>query len=217
MPESVSSPKDDARRNELTIAMSNSDSPGVAAAKLGIHQGTMYRWMKRYSISSPDSWTGRGLRNMLETRERVPAVVLANSEARIFIATMIGTEGSVTCSYNKRQDQTQLVLRLDMTDREWVAKFAAVVGLSPPRLEGRYHGENRRRIFTRNPMGLRALRILNEALPYLCGTKKEEAIRAIGFFSPSGYKKGLHRGPDVFNNIMGRSKRSDVRPSVGYR
>jgi hypothetical protein len=66
-------------------------------------------------------------------------------------------------------------------------------------------------------MGLRALRVLNEVLPYLYGTKKEEALRAISFFSPTGYKKGIHRGPDIFNHIEGRSKRSDVRPSESYR
>lgn len=145
---------------------------------------------------------------MLQRRKSVPLLVLGDLEARVFVATMIGTEGSVTCSYNGRQKQTELVVRLDMTDREWVAKFASAVGLSPPPAEGRYHGENRRKVFTRNPMGLRALRILNEVLPYLYGTKRAEALRAIDFFSPTGYRTGIHRPAEIFGNLEGRSKKS---------
>lgn len=197
-------------KEEFTRAVTSSPSPAIAAGKLGIHMATLYRRMKRYSVSSPEEWRDRGLHTMLEHRKPVPTVVLSNAEKRIFVATMIGTEGSITCSYNKRQEQTELVLRIDTTDREWVAKIAAVVGLSPLPKVGLYHGENRRRIFTRNPMGLRALTILNEILPYLYGTKKEEASRAIGFFSPTGYRKGLHRPPEIYGDLPGRPKRSDL-------
>ncbi|MDV3293522.1 MAG: hypothetical protein LYZ70_04565 [Nitrososphaerales archaeon] len=200
---------------EFASIVSGSDSPAIAAAKPGIHQSTLYRWMNRYSVSSPKAWKGRGLRFMLGARKPVPSVVLLDVEARVFVATMIGTEGCITCTYNKRQNQTELVLRIDMTDREWVAKYATTVGLSPPPVEGRYHGEHRRRIFTRNPMGLRALRILKEILPYLYGTKRQEASRAIGFFSPTGYVKGIHRPAEIFGDLEGRSKRSDLRPIGG--
>ncbi|MDA4135621.1 MAG: hypothetical protein OK449_01305 [Thaumarchaeota archaeon] len=146
-------------------------------------------------------------------RKTVPPRVLGTKEDRVFVAAMIGTEGSITSSYDKEQRQTELVLRIDMTDREWVAKFAATVGLSAPPTVGRYHGEGHKRIFSRNPQGLRALIILHEILPYLCGTKKVEAQRAIDFFSPTGYKKGEHRADEIYGGIEGRSKRSDLKVS----
>ncbi len=204
---------------ELSRILATSGSPVITAARLGIHQTTMYRRIKQYGIELPNTWHDRGMRILDEIRIPVPLVILSDPQSRVFVGTMIGTEGCITCSYNKRQDHTELVIRLDMTDREWVAKFASAVGLRNPPAEGRHLGGNHSPTFTRNPMGLRALRILNEVLPFLYGVKKEEALRAIEFFSPTGYRKGVHRPAEIFANVTGRSGKSKKsgpkRPSGG--
>lgn len=193
---------------ELSRVLATSDSPVIAAARLGIHQTTMYRWVKRFGIELPSTWHDRGMLILDAIRNPVPLVILPDLPSRVFVGTMIGTEGCITCAYNRRQDHTELVIRLDMTDREWVAKFASSVGLSDPPVEGRHLGGNHKPTFTRNPMGLRALRILNEVLPFLYGVKKEEALRVIAFFSPTGYRKGVHRPAEIFHNLTGRSWKS---------
>ncbi len=115
---------------------------------------------------------------------------------------MIGTEGSISCAYDSVERDTALVVIVEMTDREWVARFAEAIGVSPPSERGqKILLPNRKPKFRRGASGLRAVRILVEVMPYLCGQKLIEAKRAVKFFSPSGYKEGCYRAAEIWGDI----------------
>lgn len=97
---------------------------------------------------------------------------------------------------------TALVIIVEMTDREWVARFAEAIRVSPPRDKGQVILlPNRRPKFRRGASGLRALRILVEVMPYLYGQKLLEAKRAVEYFSPTGYTEGCHKAAEIWGGI----------------
>src|SRR4029077_4700583 len=52
--------------------------------------------------------------------------------------------------------------------------------------------------YRKNIAGLRALRVLQEILPFLVGQKLREAQRALEFFGPRGLHRGCYRNGDIW-------------------
>ena len=129
---------------------------------------------------------------------------------------MIGTECGLLATYERSFGSTVLKVALVMTDREYVAKFAEICNLSPPN-RTRHRPLGTAHVWRRDLKGLRALMVLKEVLPYLLGNKLKQAIRAIEFFSPTGYRRGFFTSDDVwppseFPNRKGPKPRN-IRPS----
>lgn len=108
---------------------------------------------------------------------------------------MVGGEGCIAADYIKKRNTTFLVLAVRMSDRGWVDHFAHLVGLprSGERKKGVY-----KKMWDKTTSGLRALRVLREILPYLYGSKKAEAAKAIELFSPTGYRPGKHSAEEIW-------------------
>ena len=122
-------------------------------------------------------------------------------DGRRFVGTMLGTEGRIICAHAKAADTTELVPVVEVADREWTAKSALVTGRGEPSRTGRDAGPGREAKFGRPPSGLRALRMLGEALPHLHGRRLKESQRAIGFFSPTGHMKGRAKAAENWGDL----------------
>ena len=129
-------------------------------------------------------------------------------------APLFGGEGSIAADYNEKYDRTFLVTLLRMSDKEWVDHFSQLVGL--PKSGSRSRGEFKTQ-WDKTLVGKRALRFLREILPYLYGSKKAEAIRAIEFFSPDGYHKGKHSSVDIWpsSDFPSRKRPLHSEPNKG--
>ncbi|MBI2649449.1 MAG: helix-turn-helix domain-containing protein [Thaumarchaeota archaeon] len=189
-------------KERILAALHATDSQIAAAHVLDIHPSQLYRLRKRYQIPAPESWKIKRLECLAKAWKHVPMPVIRTKGDRRFVGTMIGTEGSISCSYDAEELDTALVIIVEMTDREWVARFAEAIRVSPPRDKGQaILLPNRRPKFRRGASGLRALRILVEVMPYLYGQKLLEAKRAVEYFSPTGYTEGCHRAAEIWGGI----------------
>jgi hypothetical protein len=168
-------------------AVSRSGSLGMAGNRLGISTAELLDVIRRYKISP--SLLGCLGKNGVH-RKPIPAIIIKNETDRTYIGALIGTEGAITCRYEKSQRKTALVVVVEMTDREYIAKLADIVGLSEPMTFGRFTRAGHKPKFRRTLMGLRALKVLQEVLPLMYGSRRADAIRAIEAFSPTGYKEG---------------------------
>lgn len=156
---------------------------------------TVYRTLKRHRLSLPPHWRHLSAEALEASRRPVPDVVIESEVDRAWVASLTGGEGCIVADYIPRRNRTFLVLVVRMSDREWVDRFAFVVGLPPSgrRLKRKYE-----MMWDKAISGRRALRVLNEILPYLYGGKREEAKRAIEFFSPTGYREGRHTSMEIW-------------------
>ncbi len=192
-----------ARKDAVTQAVNQSETPAKASERIGISKNTLYRLMKRYEVSSPSRWKEHRAEVLLSYTHAVPNPVIWNEAGRIFVGTLVGAEGAITCTYARKVDETTLAVVVELTDREWIAKFAEVVGLSPPPEYGRLTLPGNKPKFRRTPIGLRAVRVLREIMPHLYGLKKKEAQAGVDFFAPTGYRDGLWRPQVVWGNVRG--------------
>lgn len=118
---------------------------------------------------------------------RVPEVIIPDELDRAWAASLIGGEGCIAANCVKKRNKTMLIIAVRMSDKTWMDQFARLVNLPPS--GGRPRGVCKV-MWDKTLAGLRALRFLNEILPYLYGSKKAEAERAIEFFRPTGYHAG---------------------------
>jgi hypothetical protein len=93
-------------------------------------------------------------------------------------------------------DTTYLDLDVAMADARPVFEFADFIGLARPIKPVKNHRWKPN--WHKNVSGLRALRVLQEILPFLLGEKRREAERAIAFFGPFGSWRGHYRNEDVW-------------------
>ncbi|MDV3278410.1 MAG: hypothetical protein LYZ69_08110 [Nitrososphaerales archaeon] len=172
----------------------------MASNRVGVSKSALLELMQQYRIEAPKSW---GSPSASESRHRrpVPFVVIGTEQDRVFVGTLIGTEGATTCRYEPKQRKTALLVVVEMTDRDYIARFAEIVGLSQPMSAGRLTLPGHKPKFRRTLMGLRALRVLREVLPFMYGVKKREAQRAIDFFSPTGYREGRIAPDEIWGAI----------------
>lgn len=115
----------------------------------------------------------------------------------MWVGLMVGTECGLLATYEKTFGSTELKISLGMTDREYVANFARICKVGPPRYSAP-SAIGRSIVWSKNLKGLRALLVLKEVLPYLLGGKLKQARRAIEFFSPTGYRRGKFTSLDVW-------------------
>lgn len=158
---------------------------------------SVYRAMERFGIPRPMRWRENHLFRLGTLRKQSPTSILGSPEARMWVGLMIGTECGLQASYEEKGGHTRLKISLGMTDRVYVARFAELCGVSPPRL-ARSKSVNNSDVWSREVTGLRAIIILKEALPYLLGEKRRQAERALEFFSPTGYRRGRFSSRDVW-------------------
>lgn len=131
-------------------------------------------------------------------RKLHPRRIVKKSSDRLYVGSLIGTEGTITCSFDSTINSTKLKIQLGMTDRPWVDKFAGVCGVGPPlRLPPKY--KRQKDVFISQLSGLRALIVLRDALPFLMGGKRKEAQGALEFFSPTGYRKGRYKAWEIWD------------------
>jgi len=181
-------------------AIARSDNPGLARNSVGVSKVTSRELMQRCKIDSPESWEHHFAVGTKDGR-RIPDVIISNEWDRTFVGTLVGTEGAITCRYEKTQRKTALLVIVEMTDRDYIARFAEIVGLSQPMSIGRFTLPGHRAKFRRTLMGLRALRVLREVTPMMYGDKKREARIAIESFAPTGYREGLVVPADVWGEL----------------
>ena len=125
-------------------------------------------------------------------RRKVPEVIISAIEDRAWVGALIQGEGCIETYYVKVSDSTTINLAVRMTDPEPVFRFADLCGLSRP-ARPRVRPRGLQPVWCKNIAGLRAVRILQEALPFLVGEKRREAERALNFFDSNGYRRGCFR------------------------
>src|SRR5581483_7519208 len=104
-------------------------------------------------------------------------------------------------------DTTYLELDTAMVDIAPISKLSEYFGLPQPTKPIKNH--DWREQWRKNIQGLRALRVLQEIVPFLVGEKLKEAERALSFFGPFGNHRGCYRNTDIWprDEFVLRSKR----------
>lgn len=166
-----------------------------AAEKLSVCRESIYRALKRNGIKPPSHWTARMFETLGRYRTKVPEVVIPNPLDRAWIGALVGADGSISCS-NDHRKKSNLTVIVAMTDKAWVDHFARIVGGKPSHFVTRLPPE--KPIWNKTVAGLRGFRVLREILPFLMGGKRREAQRALEFFSPDGYRRGLFSPLEVW-------------------
>jgi len=176
----------------LDAVLATSKTPDDAAISLGVSRSAVYRILKRKGKKPPATWTARVYRSP------VPAIIIPREVDRAWVAGLIGGDGSISANYIIRRDETVLLVIVRMTDKEWVSRFAEITQSTPPGFVNRASRRNSKNLWEKSITGIRALRLVQEIMPYLVGGKREEAKRALEFFSPTGYRKGLFRNSEIW-------------------
>lgn len=131
----------------------------------------------------------------MKATRNVPKVIIRKKLDRAWAASLVGGEGCIAAGYREKYNYAYLITALRMSDKDWVDHFSQIVGL--PRSGERPNGPYKTQ-WDKTFTGLRALRFLKEILPFLYGSKKAEALRAIEFFSPTGYHAGQHSSLEIW-------------------
>lgn len=175
--------------------------------KLGYrYPSLVYYHMKKLRIPRPVSWSHRPDAK-IQQQSLVPLVLIAENEQRAWVGALIQGEGCIQCRYVEESGSTQLQLSLSMVDPAPIFTLARYYGLQSPRKPTKNH--QWKPLWRKNISGLRALRTLQEILPFLRGQKRNEANKAIVFFSPDGYHGGHFGNEDIWprDEFPLRSKR----------
>lgn len=185
-------------RGTLEEAVRRAASAGEAGKKLGISRVSVYRMMKRLEIRPPNAWSARRLEALETMRRRIPEPVIVRMEDRAWVAGLIGGDGSLRAPYDGNRDATRLVVGVNMTDPAWVFRFSDICRVPRPHKPRPPAKRAKKNVWVKHITGLRALRVTREILPFLVGSKKIEAERAIEFFSPGGFHPGRFSGFDIW-------------------
>ncbi|HME18145.1 MAG TPA: hypothetical protein VKF15_00215 [Nitrososphaerales archaeon] len=118
--------------DELKLAVSRSSSVFEAAQRIGVTNGTIYKALRRYNLPNPEQWNRFWMVRVGRLRKLHPRRIVKKSSDRLYVGSLIGTEGTITCSFDSTINSTKLKIQLGMTDRPWVDKFAGVCGVGPP-------------------------------------------------------------------------------------
>lgn len=146
--------------------------------------------------------------------KNVPEVVIPTAEGRSWVASIIQGEGCIQSSYAKKSNSTYLALDVSMVDSAPVFRLSEHIGLGPPSKPIKNH--QWKPLWHKNIAGLRALRVLHEILPFLEGTKRREAEKAVSFFEPEGCHRGCFRNGDIWSRsdfpLRTKRRSSDLAP-----
>jgi hypothetical protein len=183
---------------EVRNAIENSASVYQACSLLKVSNGSVYKAMRRFGIAKPQIWNETHAIRRSKLRRQNPSSIVESEMNRLYVATLIGTDGSITLGYDKHNRKTRLKVVLGMTDRAWVASFSSICGVgSPRRIPARIEGH--KDVWQKSITGFRALIVLQDVLGHLMGVRLLEAQAAIGFFSPTGYREGKIRAGEVWS------------------
>lgn len=168
-----------------------------AVRRLEYRQAATVRYhMRRFGVRAPDEWHRRP--NLaIVSRRNIPETVISTPEARAWVASIIQGEGCIQSSYAKKSNSTHLALDVSMVDPAPVFRLSEYVGLDPPSKPVKNH--QWKPLWHKNIAGLRGIRVLHETLPYLVGTKRREAERAVSFFDQEGCRRGCFRNGDIWS------------------
>lgn len=182
---------------DVIAAVSNSTSIHEACRLLAASNGSVYNAMRRFEIPKPAAWAQRHRYAVGRLRKLNLSCIIESEPDRAYAGVMLGTEGAITVGFQAHRNFTELRLILGMTDRPWVAKFAEICCLGPPRrIPAKRAGY--KDVWQKTVKGLRALMILRDVSPYLMGERLREAQAALDFFSSTGYRKGRVKPSDVW-------------------
>lgn len=166
-----------------------------AACRLGYSEVSIYRHMKRLGITKPEGWPS--VPNIGAIRQRgVPEVVIVDSKERPWVGSLVQGEGCFYSHYVKVTNSTALAIDTKMTDPDPIFRLADLFGMSRPSRPKLRPGL--KPIWRKEILGLRALRVTHEILPFLFGEKRREAEKAIACFGPRGYHPNCLRSIDVW-------------------
>jgi hypothetical protein len=173
-----------------------SDRATEAAAKMGYRgPGTMRYHMKKFGIPYPRVWSRRPYTSLAMQRH-IPSVIIPSTIGRCWVAGLIQGEGCIQSLYRLVNDVTYLQLDVSMVDGAPIYKLSEYYGL--PHSMRTVKNHDWRPQLRKNIAGLRALRVLQEILPFLVGQKLQEAERALAFFGPRGIHPGCYRNGDIW-------------------
>jgi hypothetical protein len=141
------------------------------------------------SKSTQESKSGQELES-ITIRKEVPEVIIHAIGDRAWVGALIQGEGCIETYFVRVTDSTTVNLAVRMTDSESIFRFADLCGLSRP-AKPRMRPHGLQPMWCKDITSLRALRLLQEVLPFLVGEKRREAERALTFFDVSGYRQGL--------------------------
>lgn len=183
-------------RKYLEAVVKSSSGRREAARVMGYRDPkTVWYHMRKLGIPSPRQWSRRPYLATV-SRRNVPEVVIPTPEGRSWVAGLIQGEGCIQSRYIRQTDTTYLQLDTSMADPAPIRRLCDYVGLKSPFKPVKNH--HWKPNWHTNITGLRALRILQEILPFLLGDKRREAERAVVFFSPYGNHPGGYRNSDIW-------------------
>ena len=169
-----------------------------AAVRIGVKDSAIYRALARYEIKKPKKWHEYWLVQVGRLRKLGLRSIVKGAMNRRYVADLIGTEGTITCGNDRTVDSSRLKIQVGMTDSPWVEKFARIGGVGHPlKIPPKY--KRLKDVYITQLGGLRALMVLKDVLPHLMGGKRKEALRAIEFFSPTGFKKGKYFASEIWD------------------
>ena len=199
-------------RPYFEMVVRTSKTRGEAVNRLGYATPTpIYHHLKRLGMQRPREWSRRP-DVALARRRKIPDVVIPNIAGRRWVAGLVQGEGCIQCTYRWYRDATELDLYLSMVDRAPIDRLSDYYGLPRPSKPAKNH--EWKRLWRKNIAGLRALRVLQEILPFLLGGKRREAERALQVFGPDGFHSGYIGIEDVWprSEFPLRSKRRGTNP-----
>ena len=188
-----------------------------AASRLGYAYSETVRYhMKKLGMQSPREWSRRPHLAFV-SQQNIPQVVIPTLEGRRWVGALIQGEGCIQCTYRAYADCTYLNLDTAMVDPAPIFRLSDYYGLPRPAKPAKNH--QWKPLWRKNIGGLRALRVLQEILPFLFGEKKSEAQKALAFFSPRGCHRGRFSSPDVWprSEFPFRTKRRGANPQSDAR
>jgi hypothetical protein len=201
-------------RLDFEDAISASPSPKDVALLFHCNRSTIYNTLKRFGLRPPAQWGSNATAAFHAASAKVPEIIIEKEIDRAWAASLFGGEGCIAADYYPRDDNTYLVTLIRMSDKDWIDHFAQLVGLpeSGRRQRGKYKTQ-----WDKTLVGKRAIRFLVEILPYLYGSKKKEALRAIEFFSPDGHRPGRHSSLKIWpsSDFPLRKRPLNSKPNEG--
>jgi hypothetical protein len=167
-----------------------------AANRMGYRDPkTVHYHMKKFGIKSPPEWARRPHLGLV-AQEDIPEIIIPTSEGRCWVGALLQGEGCIQSVYRKISDSTYLEADVAMVDPAAIFKLSEYFGLSRPSKSIKNH--QWKQLWRKCISGLRALRVLQETIPFLVGQKLKEAEKAVAFFTPRGHHRGCFRNADIW-------------------
>jgi hypothetical protein len=173
---------------------------------------TVQYHMKKFGIKYPREWARRPKLGLFR-QQHIPTTIIPTLEGRSWVAALIQGEGCIQSTYSKRSKSTYLELDTSMVNPMPIFRLSEYFGLPRPSKPIKNH--EWKSFWRKTISGLRALRVMQEILPFLVGEKQKEAEKAVTFFAPRGYHRGKFSAVYIWprNEFPLRSKGGSDEPA----